>query len=128
MRKETHTLKRERLNASNRRLTNIFTCGTDQLQSEQKLKTKVVAAEASSAYHCCTHNLSYNSQDCANKLYQFQFSDSAIAAKFSTGRTNMEAIIIKKCSRSRVSETLCRSSSLVSSDASNHKMKRCFLC
>ena len=57
MKKETHTLKRERLKSSNRRLTNFFASGTDQLQAVQKLKTKVVAAEATSAYHCCTHNL-----------------------------------------------------------------------
>ena len=71
-------------------LTNLFACGTDQPQAEQKLKMKVVAAEAASAYHCCTHSLSYNSQDCANKLYQSQFSDSANAIA-----TSMKASLSK---------------------------------
>ena len=123
--------KEERLKASNRRLTSFFTLESDQLQAEQRLKTKVVAAEAASAYHCCTHNLSYNSQDCANKLYQSQFSDSAIAAKFSTGRTKMEAIIknvlapesVKRSVAVLVKEDLPFS---VSSDASNHKNQKMF--
>ena len=61
----------------------------------QVLASKIIAAEASSVYHYCKRNLSCSSLDCANKLYPLQFSDSAVAVakKFSSGRTKLEAMV-----------------------------------
>lgn len=60
------------------------------LQPEEQ---KVIAAEATLAFHNTCHNNSFRSVDCTHKLLPKLFPDSKIAAKISCGRTKTEAIM-----------------------------------
>lgn len=54
---------------------------------------KITFAELTLTFHCVKHNLSYNSQDCTNKLLQHIVTDSQITKKISCGKTKSEAIV-----------------------------------
>lgn len=116
-------------NKTNKLLTQFFPSATSS--NEAQVTAKILTAETVSAYHCCKHSLSYNSQDCANKLYSTQFGDSEIAKKFSSGRTKMEAIIKGVLAPESVRATIetLKDGKLpfsIASDASNMKNRKMF--
>ena len=53
----------------------------------------ITAAEITATFHGVKHHLSYNSQDCTNKLASVMFSDSAIAKQIRCGRTKASSIV-----------------------------------
>lgn len=54
---------------------------------------KVIAAEATLAYHNAVHKSPFRAVDCTHKLLPKLFPDSKIATKISCGRTKTEAIL-----------------------------------
>lgn len=105
---------------SSKKLTQIF------VVQKSPMELKLLAAEATMAYHVVHHNYSYLSCDCANKLFKKVFPDSEIAAKFACARTKTEAIINGVLGPHSVKLCLDEMRKLdipyigVSSDGSNH--------
>lgn len=94
----------------------------------------VTSFEVANIYHCCKHNLSYNSLDCGLKLISKGISDSKIAPKISCGRTKSEAILINVLAPKMLEDVIgvLKNKSVFFSiqlDASNHKNRKMFpLC
>lgn len=65
------------------------------VQENSKSEEKILAADATLAYHTVKHHQSYKSCDCSTKLYRRLFSDSEVATKMSSARTKTEAIMNK---------------------------------
>lgn len=63
------------------------------VQRNSKIEDKILAAEATMAFHTVKHHQSYKSCDCSTKLYRRIFSDSEVAIKYSSARTKTEAIV-----------------------------------
>jgi len=58
-----------------------------------KNEEKILAVEATLAFHTVRHHHSYKSCDCSTKLYRLMFCDSEVASKISSARTKTEAIV-----------------------------------
>lgn len=85
--------------ASKKHQSNLRAAGSSQkltqmlVVQKSPIELKILAAEATLAYHAVQHNYSYLSCDCGSKLFKKVFPDSEIAGKFACARTKTEAII-----------------------------------
>lgn len=120
--------KKIRSNCLSMSVTKFF---VQKNSSEERL---VTSFEVANVYHCCKHNLSYNSLDCGLKLISKGISDSKIAPKISCGRTKSEAILINVLAPKMLEDVIgvLKNKSVFFSiqlDASNHKNRKMFpLC
>ena len=91
-----------------------------------KNEEKVLATEATLAFHTAKHHHSYIPCDCSTKLYRRLFADSEVATKISSARTKTEAIINQVLAPNSLKQILNRindeniSHIGVCTDGSNH--------
>lgn len=124
--------------ASQKHSSNVRSAGSSQkltklfVVQKSSLDLKVLAAEATMAFHAVQHNYSFLSCDCGNKLYKKVFPDSEVAAKFGCARTKTEAIVNEVLAPHSVKTCLDEIRELdipyigASTDGSNHGSTKMF--
>lgn len=75
------------------------TCGSKSVNTffvtqSTKSEEKLLAAEATLAFHTVRHHQSYKSCDCSTKLYRIMFCDSEVAPKIFSARLQLKLLFI----------------------------------
>lgn len=124
-----HMLSKKHILNSNsgsqsQKISNFFV--TPNTKTEQQ----VAIAETAFCYHSCIHSHSYISSGCGGSLFSNLFGDSAIAQKYSCGRTKTNAIVtnvLGPFSKNMVKKSLMKSQYFsIMTDASNKGNIKCF--
>lgn len=110
--------------SSSQNLTSYF------VSSTSRESNKILAAEATLAFHTVKHHFSFRSSDCTHSLLKTLFDDSTVAKSLSSGHTKTRAISINVIAPSSINSILSDLSCIpfisVATDASNYGALKLF--